>query len=134
MGKNHFTCRRAHERLYAPRSRPTILISSAATHSRRRWCARASLALAALLLPGAAHAVVGSNSGDNVFNGLYINEAVGAGAYYTQGFFGTEAIIANIEAGYSWNGHESLQHLTTFLSDPTITGTSLGEFDWHATM
>ena len=35
-----------------------------------------------------------------------------------QGYFGTDAIIANIEAGYIWNGHEDLLHLDTYLSLP----------------
>jgi len=85
-----------------------------------------------MLMPG--RAVVGSNSGDNIFNGLYINEAIGAGTYYNQGFFGTNSIIANIEAGYVWNGHETLTQLNTFLSNPNVVNTSLGQFDWHATM
>lgn len=92
------------------------------------------LALAGLvaLLPN-AHALVGSNSGTNIFNGLYINDHVGAGTFYSMGFGGTQAIVANIEAGTIWNGHESLGNVTTFISDPTITGTSLGQTDWHAT-
>jgi hypothetical protein len=81
-----------------------------------------------------ARAVVGSNSGDNIFNGLYINQAIGAFTYYQQGYFGTDAIIANVEAGYIWNGHETLMHLDTYLSNPDVVASSLGQFDWHATM
>ena len=81
-----------------------------------------------------AGALVGSNSGPNIFNGLYINEQIGAGTFYSMGFGGAGAVVANIEAGYIWNGHETLGNVTTYISDPSITGTSLGQFDWHATM
>ncbi len=81
-----------------------------------------------------AHGAVGSNSGTSIFNGLYINEAIGAGTYYSQGFFGGNAIVANIEAGHVWNGHETLSHVSTYLSNPFLEDTSLGQFDWHATM
>jgi hypothetical protein len=50
------------------------------------------------------------------------------------GFAGAGAVVANIEAGSIWNGHETLGNVTTYISDPSVTGTSLGQFDWHATM
>jgi hypothetical protein len=81
-----------------------------------------------------ALALVGSNSGPNIFNGLYINEQIGAGTFYSMGFSGANAVVANIEAGSIWNGHETLGNVTTYISDPSVTGTSLGQFDWHATM
>ncbi len=61
--------------------------------------------------------------------GQIINQIVGATTFYNYGFFGFTATVANIEAGYAWNGHETLQQLTTYISDPSITP----QFDWHAT-
>ena len=104
--------------------------SPISTFRKRRLGVFAALLLAAT----PAFALVGSNSGTSIFNGLYINAAIGADLYYYEGYFGADAIVANIEAGYVWNGHETLTQVSTFLSDPTITGTSLGQFDWHATM
>ena len=116
--------------------RPPLIFDPAVPILRRRSTLRPAAFALALGLAAAApgHAVVGSNSGTNIFNGLYINLAIGAGTYYNEGFFGGNAIIANIEAGWSWNGHESLVNLNTYISDPTFEGTSLGQFDWHATM
>ncbi|MDX2081589.1 MAG: S8 family serine peptidase [Terrimicrobiaceae bacterium] len=89
--------------------------------------------VAAFAFSPASQAIVGSNSGPNAFNGLYINEHVGAGTFYSMGFGGQGAIVANIEAGAIWNGHETLSHVTTvFHADSP--GTQLGQADWHATM
>ncbi len=81
-----------------------------------------------------ASAIVSSYGGTNIFNGVYINDVIGANAFYQQGFGGQRVVIANIEAGTVWGEHESLQgRVTRTLSDPTITGTQLGQVDWHAT-
>ena len=80
-----------------------------------------------------ASALVGSNSGSSIFNGVYINNLVGANTFYSMGFGGSQAIVANIEAGSIWNGHETLGNVATFFSDPSIIGTQLGQTDWHAT-
>lgn len=85
-----------------------------------------------------ARGIVGSNSGTpstNIFNGVYVNDLMGAGTFYDLGFGGGRAIVANIEAGAIWNGHESLSgRVSQFVLDPAIVGTQLGQFDWHATM
>lgn len=86
-----------------------------------------------------AHAIVGSNTGtDPPWNGLSVNTFVGAGTFYSMGFGGSRAIVANIEAGAIWDGHETLSgRVSRFIADPAIvsTGTTqLGQFDWHATM
>lgn len=85
-----------------------------------------------------ARGIVGSNSGTpstNIFNGVYVNDLMGAGTFYDLGFGGGRAIVANIEAGAIWNGHESLTgRVSQFVLDPAIVGTQLGQFDWHATM
>ncbi len=81
-----------------------------------------------------AKALVSSYGGTNIFNGVYINEVIGANAFYNQGFGGQRAVIANIEAGTIWGGHETLQgRVSQTLFDSSITGTQLGQADWHAT-
>jgi hypothetical protein len=65
-----------------------------------------------------------------VTGAAYSNQVVGATRFYSAGYTGTRAVMANIEAGYIWNGHETLGHVGLI---PT-TGTVLGEFDRHATV
>ena len=57
-----------------------------------------------------------------------INDLLGADRFHNAGLTGTNAVMANIEAGYPWNGHEALTH-AQFI--PTSGG--VGEFDRHAT-
>lgn len=96
---------------------------------------RPRLSLGLLLLVHAssptAYGLVSSYGGTNAFNGIYINQAIGADAFYQDGFFGQNATVANIEAGLVWNGHESLLgRVTQQIFHPSITG----QVDWHATM
>lgn len=80
------------------------------------------------------HGLVSSYGGTSIFNGVYINEVIGANAFYNQGYGGQRAVIANIEAGIIWGGHETLQgRVSQTLFDRSITGTQLGQTDWHAT-
>jgi hypothetical protein len=84
-----------------------------------------------LLASHPAQALVSSLGSDSVFTGIYINQAIGADAFYEKGFFGQNAIVANIEAGLVWNGHEAFQgRVSQQIFDPSITG----QVDWHATM
>jgi hypothetical protein len=73
-----------------------------------------------------------------MFNGTYVNDVLGANTFYSLGFGGSRAIVANIEAGTIWNGHETLAgRVSQVIADPAIvaTGTTqLGQFDWHATL
>ncbi|MFM8954154.1 MAG: S8 family peptidase [Planctomycetaceae bacterium] len=96
------------------------------------------VSLATALAPALSHAIVGSDSSATAFNGTYVNSVIGAGTFYSLGFGGSRTIVANIEAGTIWNGHETLTgRVSQFLADPAIvaTGTTqLGQFDWHATM
>lgn len=59
----------------------------------------------------------------------YINDLLGADRFYNAGFNGTNAVMANIEAGYAWYGHESLAHTALIPVGPG----ALGEIDRHAT-
>lgn len=98
-----------------------------------------AVAVGLLIAVGAspARAINGSDSGSSIFNGVFINDLVGATTFYDWGFGGSRAIVANIEAGTIWNGHESLSgRVSRYLADPLAQssgGTALGEADWHAT-
>jgi hypothetical protein len=105
--------------------------------SWRRLLSAVALAAAVSITPE-ARAIVGSNSGTpagNIFNGVYINDLIGAGTFYGLGFGGSRAVVANVEAGAIWNGHETLTgRVSQYVKDPAVLGTQLGQFDWHATM
>ena len=58
-----------------------------------------------------------------------MNTLLGADRFYNAGFTGTRAVMANIEAGYIWNGHETLAHVNYI---PT-SGSAAGQVDRHAT-
>lgn len=64
-----------------------------------------------------------------VQGGTNISTMLGADTFYDQGFTGTNAVIANIEAGHIWNGHETLAHALKIPTHPF----ALDEFDRHAT-
>ena len=104
---------------------------------RRPSHARASLAVVAMISLASvpARGIVTSNAGSNPFNGLYVNNYIGATTFYSNGYTGSRSIVANIEGGAIWNGHETLGQVTTYLKspDPSLVGTQLGEFDRHAT-
>lgn len=61
-----------------------------------------------------------------------INEIVGADRFYYAGFYGNSTVVANVEAGHVWDGHETLRHVDTFLNDPSIEGAAR-QYDSHAT-
>jgi subtilisin family serine protease len=84
----------------------------------------------------AQNQIVSSNSGSTIFNGFSINTRVGADAFYAAGYTGSSAIMANIEAGHVWNGHETLNHVNTFISGPGTLAATNGvsaAYDRHAT-
>jgi hypothetical protein len=88
----------------------------------------------AAAVPTDPHAqIVSSNAGTTVFDGININQIVGAETFYAHGYWGRRAVLANVEAGHVWNGHESLAHVATYLNDPSIDGATR-QYDWHATM
>ena len=64
-----------------------------------------------------------------IIGGTNINTLVGADAFYSHGYTGTNAVIANIEAGHIWSGHETLTHVLQIPNNPS----ALNEFDRHAT-
>jgi len=73
---------------------------------------------------GGIATVVSSDGGSNApFSGINIATYVGANTFYAAGYTGTRAVIANIEAGVAWNGHETLNQgqITQYFADPSIT-------------
>ena len=83
------------------------------------------------------------NYEDGVFQSTDLaNALVGALLFYNEGFFGKRSVIANVEGGYIWTGHEVFDRsgvdpelgvsaaVTQFVSDPSVTG----QIDYHATL
>lgn len=79
------------------------------------------------LMKTARGTIVSSNP--STFTGIDIGNRIGANTFYSAGFTGTSSIIANIEAGHIWNGHETLTHVTQQINGTGATG----QFDRHAT-
>jgi hypothetical protein len=72
----------------------------------------------------------GSGAQQGSFTGqVNVNELLGADRFYDAGITGTNAVMANIEAGHVWTGHETLAHVGLI-----PTSGALGEFDRHATV
>ncbi|MEI7863854.1 MAG: S8 family serine peptidase [Chthoniobacterales bacterium] len=66
----------------------------------------------------------------------FVNSRLGWNDYFSAGFLGASTVIANIEAGNVWFGHEAFNrpsNATTAYSTFTNTN-SLNEVDFHATM
>lgn len=77
--------------------------------------------------------IVSSNAGPNVFDGVNINSLVGADRFYAAGYWGGNAIIANVEAGHIWDGHDTLiGRVGQFVQLSDLSGQR--QYDWHATM
>jgi hypothetical protein len=57
-----------------------------------------------------------------------MNTLLGADRFYNAGYTGTNAVMANIEAGHIWSGHETLSHVTNI-----PTSGAAGQVDRHAT-
>lgn len=65
-----------------------------------------------------------------------INDYLGAYTFYNRGYFGQRATIANIEAGFIWDGHETMDFRRggiLYFSDPSINATVPQYLDAHAT-
>jgi hypothetical protein len=72
--------------------------------------------------------------GGGTFN---INDFLGADRYYTNStpIDGQNTVAVNLEAGHVWNGHETLQHVTTFYNAAGTWGGGMVAplYDRHAT-
>ena len=69
--------------------------------------------LAAILLSaGASYAVANDHIGQNLLisgttdDYYFVNSFVGAGIFYQDQYFGANTVIANVEGGHIWGGHE----------------------------
>lgn len=65
------------------------------------------------------------------FTGININSFVGADSFYGAGYTGSRSVVANVEPGHIWNGHETLKHVSAFIQSGI--GPQNGEYDRHAT-
>lgn len=86
-----------------------------------------------------------ANPGSNVFWGEYVdgefvslefvNNVVGWDLFFYSGYRGTGRIVANVEAGHVWSGHDVFIRPSDPAVGLTVTGTgALDQFDYHATM
>lgn len=93
---------------------------------------------------GPCAAISTSIAGGQIAGGLDLAAAVGAGRFYDSGFSGSGVVIANVEGGHVWRGHETLgggsDGVVTRLIDARATYTArglsfgaLGQVDRHAT-
>jgi len=103
---------------------------------------------ALLLLVGSARGQLASGEAvPAIYSGLYENDAfesltfvnsvVGWGTFYNAGFLGAGRVIANVEAGLVWGGHDWFVRPVGSLPiiGATFVGTgALDELDYHATM
>jgi hypothetical protein len=66
----------------------------------------------------------------------FVNDLVGWRDYFVAGYQGASTVVANVESGLAWYGHEAFvrpSNATTGLTTFTNTN-SLNELDFHATM
>lgn len=117
------------------RKRSKETLRDAAVRLARRCSLGLLAAFAAFGTTQPARAIVTSSGGANIFTGYSVNNIVGANTFYNAGYTGTRSVVANIEAGAVWNGHETLTNVNTYIKSPLaiFNGTQLGEFDRHAT-
>lgn len=101
--------------------------------TRKRQSATMAGVFVVLFAASPGYGLVSSEQGPGPFEGLNINSLLGADRFYSNGYTGTRATVINIEAGHVWNQHDTLTHVGTFLHNPSIMGTELGSFDFHAT-
>jgi hypothetical protein len=99
------------------------------THLAARAVIAACFTSSAIAGRGNADVITANPDPADYTNGTSIASVIGADRFYAAGFNGSSAIVANVEAGHVWNGHETLTHLDTFING---TG-AIGAFDRHAT-
>ncbi len=107
--------------------------------------------LAALSVAGAALAPAAESHflGGTLENPSFVNSTVGTDFLWDLGYYGQGVVIANVEAGHFWGGHEVFDRdavntaLGTSLPSapavqvnlaPSVEDPALGEIDFHATM
>ncbi len=99
----------------------------------------AVIAVTSAFWPGVSLAVeIEGQATTSVGGGTFdLNAFLGADRYYTNAtpISGQNTVSVNLEAGHLWNGHETLQHVTTFYnSADTFGGGAVAPlYDRHAT-
>ncbi len=109
----------------------------------RIWAA----ALAICVAPASAQVDSGAQKSPAIYSGIYengafspltfVNGVAGWETFFQAGFLGQGRIIANVEAGLVWDGHEAFNRPPGSPSPValTLSGTgALSETDFHATM
>lgn len=95
-------------------------------------------ALASVASGAESHLLLGPQSAPQ-----FINSIVGTDTLWDSGYFGAGVVIANVEAGHVWSGHEVFDlsglglptNPVRFVNAPvTVDTPELGEVDFHATM
>jgi len=107
-------------------------------HPLRRVIIGLTLLLAAPAFGAETHLLGGVQT-----DPFFINDAVGTEVLWGAGYYGKGVIIANVEAGHPWSGHEVFDRNALGIpatparlvnSPATPDAPELGEFDFHATM
>jgi autotransporter-associated beta strand protein len=99
----------------------------------------AVIAVTSAFWPGASLAIeVEGQATTSVGGGTFdLNAFLGADRYYTNStpINGQNTVSVNLEAGHVWNGHETLQHVTTFYNTASAFGGGAVAplYDRHAT-
>ena len=85
------------------------------------------------MLPVAAFSFAPDAHAYTNINGININEAIGADAFYQNGIYGQNASVANIEAGHFWIGHDSLNWVSASHLYDGVDAITPGPYQDHAT-
>ena len=118
--------------LRAGRGCARIVAGAIAVAAMFQWGA-ARCAADSAYLPSAVPQIISSHIDPATEYYSIINRLVGAERFYLNGFFGNRTMIANVEAGHVWNGHETTLNVNSFVSNSPLNATA-NQYDYHATM
>lgn len=76
-----------------------------------------------------------NTSNPGTFSGVAVEPIIGANRFHNEGWTGQGTIASNIEAGHVWDGHETLNHVTSRTNHASAPGTgyTAPAYDRHAT-
>jgi hypothetical protein len=95
--------------------------------------ARCDTVVQSPIFTSATPTIISSDIDPTVGYYTIINNDTGAVAFLLRtGYLGANATLANVEAGYVWNGHETLGNVTSFVSNSPVNATA-NQYDYHAT-
>jgi Subtilase family. len=108
---------------------------------RSAVCGLVALALGAAT--PSARAILAGDYDGTIESVETVNFLVDAGIFYNAGYFGQSTVIANVEGGHVWSGHEVFNRSSFGLpaapsllfnaSPDPVTAPHLGQVDYHAT-